>query len=87
VAGWEFTYVRAFMREESRRAHASAAWNSTVILSLLRRQLGDLELNRILLLQQFELPPDDNPALLHVLAEMRSLRQMADDIEIDLSGE
>jgi hypothetical protein len=74
------------MADDSRQARASGAWNSIVILSLIRRQIDDSERARRLLLQS-ELPPDDNPALLHVLSEMRSLRQMASEIEFDLNGE
>jgi hypothetical protein len=74
------------MTDDNSRTLASGAWNSIATLSLLRRQIGDLERVRRLLLQH-ELPPDDDPALLSVLSEMRTLRQMADETEFDLAGE
>ena len=74
------------MADDSGRSRASAAWNSTVTLSLLRRQIRDLERARILLLQQSALPPDDDPAFLHVVSEMRSMRQMVDEIQSDLKS-
>jgi hypothetical protein len=75
---------------------SSADWTPAAMLTMLQRQIRELEAVRAKI-QAFHrsdpetkgkpLSADDNPELMHVVLELRSLREIADNIEREIKGE
>jgi hypothetical protein len=74
----------------------SADWTPAAMLTMLQRQIRELVAVRAKI-QAFHssdpetkgkpLSADDNPELMHVVLELRSLREIADNIEREIKGE
>ena len=68
-------------------------WTPVAMLGILQRQIRELEAVRVKI-QAFHssdpkakgkpLSADDNPELMHVVLELRSLREIADNIEREI---
>ena len=81
------------MTDEINSESSGADWTPAAMLSVLQRQIRELETVRVKI-QAFHssdpeakgkpLSADDNPELMHVVLELRSLREIADNIEREI---
>ena len=81
------------MTDENSTENPGSEWTPAAMLSILQRQIRELEAVRVKI-QAFHnsdpeakgkpLSADDNPELMHVVLELRSLREIADNIEREI---